>query len=134
MDWIVSTPKAGDIIRVKVRFYHHYGLFVSEDEIIQFGRRDNTGADPRDIRVMITDINGFAEGGEVETAKLSAEEKRSRRSVRNTLAYAREQLGRDGYDILHNNCEHFVNECAFGEHHSSFVQGVRDMLRKKLGK
>jgi len=132
MDWIVSTPKAGDIIRVKVRFYHHYGLFVSEDEIIQFGRRDNTGADPRDIRVMITDINGFAEGGEVETAKLSAEEKRSRRSVRNTLAYAREQLGRDGYDILHNNCEHFVNECVFGEARSNFVDNVRRSLREKL--
>jgi predicted phosphohydrolase len=37
-------------------------------------------------------------------------------------------------DILHNNCEHFVNECAFGEHNSEFLSSVRNKLRKKLGK
>ena len=132
MDWITAAPKAGDIIRVKVRFYHHYGLFVSDEEIIQFGARDNTGVDPESIAVIVTDIDGFAEGGEVETAKLSREEKRRRRSVRSTISYAKEQLGRRGYDILHNNCEHFVNECVFGTPHSDFVENVRKSLREKL--
>lgn len=132
MDWILSPAKKGDIIRVKVRFYHHYGLFVSEEEIIQFGHRDNTGTDPKDIEVLITDIGEFAGGQEVQTAKLTAAEKRSRRSVKDTVTYAREQLGRKGYDILHNNCEHFVNECVFAKPHSNFVEEVRKSLRERL--
>lgn len=132
MDWIVAAPKTGDVIRVKVRFYHHYGLFISEEEIIQFGARDNTGVAPDAIAVITTDIDGFAGGGEVETAKLSREEKRRRRCVKDTVAYAKAQLGRTGYDILHNNCEHFVNECVFGTPHSDFVESVRKSLREKL--
>lgn len=132
MDWTFNAPKAGDIIRVKVRFYHHYGIFVSEDEVIQFGARDNTGMDPKDIRVIATDIAAFAGGEELETAKPDASEKRRRRSASAIVAYAREQLGRDGYDILHNNCEHFANECVFGEARSSFLDNVRKSLREKL--
>lgn len=132
MDWIIAPPKAGDIIRVKVRFYHHYGLFVSAEEVIQFGARDNSGIDAADIRVLTTDIATFAGGGEVETARLDRAEKHRRRSVKETVAYARAQLGRDGYHILHNNCEHFVNECVFGKPHSDFVENARKSLREKL--
>ncbi len=132
MDWTFDTPRAGDIIRVKVRFYHHYGIFASEDEVIQFGARDNTGLDPKDIRVITTDIAAFAGGEELQTARLDRGEKKRRRSAEATLAYARAQLGRDGYDILHNNCEHFVNECVFGEPHSTFLEDVRKSLRERL--
>ena len=132
MDWIIAAPKKGDIIRVKVRFYHHYGLFVSDEEAIQFGARDNAGTDPKEIAVITTDIDGFAEGAQVETARLTSTEKRSRRSPAAAVNYARAQLGRTGYDILHNNCEHFVNECVFGKPHSAFVENVRKSLREKL--
>ena len=37
-------------------------------------------------------------------------------------------------DILHNNCEHFVNECAFGKSNSRFLDDVREKLRQKLKK
>lgn len=132
VEWTFSAPKAGDIIRVAVRFYHHYGIFVSEDEVIQFGARDNSGIDPKEIQVISTDIADFAAGNLVQTACLSHEEKKRRRSTKETVAYARSQLGRDGYDILHNNCEHFVNECVFGEPHSDFLENVRTALRERL--
>ena len=39
------------------------------------------------------------------------------------------RLGERGYNILHNNCEHFANECAWGDKFSpltdSLCQGVR---------
>ena len=47
---------------------------------------------------------------------------------------ARQRIGESGYNILHNNCEHFVNECVFGEKRSAFLQDVREKLRKKLQK
>ena len=33
-------------------------------------------------------------------------------------AAALSAVGRGGYDYRTNNCEHFSNECAFGEHYS----------------
>lgn len=132
MEWVFAPAKAGDIIRVRVRFYHHYGIFVSEDEVIQFGARDNSGIDPKEIRVLTTDISAFAGGEQVQCAKLSSSEKKQRRSVKETIEYARGQLGRDGYDILHNNCEHFVNECVFARAHSNFLEEVRKAVRERL--
>jgi len=130
MEWTEKTPVYGDIIRTKVTFYHHYGIFVSEDRVIQFGLPDDPQRPSEQVKVLATDIDTFLQGGELEVAKSD----RHMRKPKQIVAAAEARIGEGGYDILHNNCEHFVNECAFGEHHSSFVQGVRDMLRKKLGK
>ena len=130
MEWTENTPVCGDIIRTKVSFYHHYGIFVSEDRIIQFGLPDDPQRPSEQVKVLTTDIDTFLQGGELEVAKRTAR----MRSPKQIVAAAEARIGEGGYDILHNNCEHFVNECAFGEHSSSFVQGVRDMLCKKLGK
>jgi len=56
------------------------------------------------------------------------------RSAKEIIRIARLRIGEGGYDILHNNCEHFVNDCAFGRSSSRFVDDVRQKLRRKLGK
>lgn len=132
MQWSQKEPKYGDIIRVKMKFYYHYGLFEDEDHIIQFGFPDNTGIEPDKIAVVSTDIQTFLAGGMLETAQLSFQEKRKRRSPKASVDYAHQKLGMTGYNILHNNCEHFVNECVFGEHHSSFIETARNSIREKL--
>ena len=134
MIWQEGTPKAGDIIRVKVRFYHHYGIFVTEDRILQFGYTDNSGHTPEEIVVLATDLDTFLAGGQGEVGIPDAEEKKRMRAPKKIVAEAERRLGEGGYDILHNNCEHFVNECAFGQHTSAFLSGVRERLRQKLGK
>lgn len=130
MEWSVNEPKLGDMIRTKVKFYYHYGIYIDDQTVVQFGMPDNTGVDPDTIAVLTTDIDTFNQGL-VETAVLSKEEKRKRRSGEKTAEYALSQLGRKGYNILHNNCEHFANECMFGETKSHLLDGFRDMIRKK---
>ena len=100
--------------------------------MIQFGLPDNTGLDPDSIAVITTDMQTFLHGGMLETAKLSFAEKRKRRSPEKTIRYAHEQLGRTGYNILHNNCEHFVNECVFGVAESTLVDSTREEIRKRI--
>ena len=134
MQWLEKTPVFGDMIRTKVRFYYHYGIFVSEEEVIQFGLPDDPMRSAEQIKVLTSDIHGFLQGGEIEVAAPDAAERRQMRSPEQTVRIARERLGEGGYDILHNNCEHFVNDCVFGQHTSTFLQGVREKLRKKLGK
>ena len=132
MKWTDEQPRFGDIIRTKVTFYHHYGIFVSQDEVIQFGTPDNVSQPAESVRVLTTDIYAFIRDGELEVGKFEKGEKH--RSPEETVSTAREKLGMGGYDILHNNCEHFVYECAFGEKKSAFLDDVREKLRKKLGK
>ena len=134
MIWTAQPPKMGDIIRVKVKFYHHYGIYLSDDQIVQFGLPDNTGLDPDRIAVTVTDMDGFRIGGDLEVAKLTVKERLKRFSPNKTKALALSRIGETGYNILHNNCEHFVNECVFGRHESSFVAGVRTEIRNKCEK
>ena len=35
MNWISTTPNRSQIVRTKVDFYYHYGIFISEDEVIR---------------------------------------------------------------------------------------------------
>ena len=134
MLWTEQAPKFGDIIRVKVQFYHHYGIFASEDRVIQFGLPDDPGRAASDIKVLATDIDTFLLGGDLEVGVPSSEERKRMRTPKEIVAVAEQRIGETGYDILHNNCEHFVNDCAFGEHTSNFLQDVREKLRQKLGK
>ena len=134
MDWTDNLPKPSQIIRTKVSFYHHYGIFVSEDEVIQFGLPDDPGKPSEQIKVLATDITTFLCGGELETANYTKEEKKSMRTPDEIIKIARSRIGEGGYDILHNNCEHFVNSCAFGEERSSFINDIRAKIRKQLGK
>ena len=128
MEWVSKEPIFGDIVRVKVSFYYHYGIFVSEDSVIQFGLPDITAQKAEEVRVIETDVCTFLNGGDIEVGVVS-----KRHSPEKTVALAKARLGEGGYDILHNNCEHFAMECAVGEK-SSFLDAVRVNLRKKLGK
>ena len=134
MQWTENAPAYGDMIRTKVQFYHHYGIFVSENQVIQFGLPDDPMRAADQIKVIETDIQTFLMGGELEVAVMDREERKTMFPPDEIVDRARQRLGEGGYDILHNNCEHFVNECVFGNHTSSFLQSVREKLRKKLGK
>lgn len=116
MRWEPVSCTAGDIIRVRLGAVYHYGIFVSEDEVIAFGlppvpayRTDN-----EDIKVLSTDIETFSCGNITETAVPDRADKRRMLPKAKTIETARARIGEGGYHILHNNCEHFVNECVFG--------------------
>lgn len=134
MQWTERQPQSGDIIRTKVRFYHHYGIYVTDDRVIQFGLPDNTGVPNEQICVLATDIYTFLNGGSLEVATPDREERKTMRPAKEVVALAESRLGQTGYDILHNNCEHFVNDCVFGTPTSGWLEEARAKLRAKLGK
>ena len=133
MNWTQKEPVYGDMIRVKVKFYYHYGIYADDSTVIQFGLPDNSNTPPDEIKVMITDINTFANGSFIETFELDHSEKKSRRTPESTVELALSRVGEKGYNILSNNCEHFTNECVFGEKRS-FLDDVRLKIRERLNK
>lgn len=117
MKWWPGKCRAGDMIRVKLGPLYHYGIFVSAQEVIQFGHphRDRNAAEPgKDIRIFAGTAAEFAAGNMIEVASLSLGERLRRFSRSKTVRLARARIGENGYDILHNNCEHFANMCVFG--------------------
>ena len=134
MKWAYRDCRPGDIIRVKVGSVLHYGIFVSEDEVIAFGLPPTAEnlKNPQDIKVLATDIDVFSGGRPVETAQLSVTEKLRRKSPEKTVAEARARIGEGGYHLIHNNCEHFVNELVFGEKISRQEQAVRQKWQQFL--
>ncbi|MBR2865029.1 MAG: hypothetical protein IKC13_01995, partial [Elusimicrobiaceae bacterium] len=79
MEWTCDSPKMGQIIRTRVSFYYHYGIFVSEDEVIQFGLPTDPGKSADQIKVLVSDIYTFLNGGELETAQPTLAEKKTMR-------------------------------------------------------
>ena len=134
MQWLEKEPQRGDVIRVKMAFYHHYGIFVSPDRVIQFGLPEDVTRPAEQVRVLATDVYRFLNGGTVEVCCPDRLERKTMRSADEIVALAESRIGEDGYDILENNCEHFVNECAFGRKVSTAVDDMRAMFRRKLGK
>ncbi len=115
MDWQSKAPKFGDVIRTKVEFYYHYGIFADETRVIQFGLPDNVNRPAGEVEVISTDIYTFLSGGEIEVLIPDRKERRKMRSPKERVKLAESCLGEDGYDVFNNNCEHFVKRCLFKE-------------------
>lgn len=132
MKWLLKDPTFGDMLRVKTGDIYHYGIFASDDEVIQFGPTPNAQQVLRndEIKVIATDIDAFLAGGFLEVAEFDKKEKKKNRTPQNTVEYARASLGRGGYNILYNNCEHFANECISGCASSAQTDSIRNLFRK----
>jgi len=128
MRWTSKNPTRGCAVRVKVSFYHHYGIYVDDEHVIAFGLPDNSGISPDEIAVVSTPIDVFLAGGMLEVGVPSFQESLKNRSAKHVVEYAKAAVGRTGYNILHNNCEHFMNECLSGEKKSQMVDSVRSKI------
>ena len=129
MKWELKEAKCGDIVRVALGPIYHFGIFVSEDEIIQFGLPPTPNRRAEDVEVLSAPVEQFLAGGFLEVGVPEGKEKRRRKPPKEVVALARSRLGERGYDILRNNCEHFVNECYFGEKFCSMTDKLREQFR-----
>lgn len=124
-------PSFGDMIRVAVGSIYHFGIYVSDDEVIQFGLPPSRRAGQSDatVEVLASDIDGFLAGGFLEVCRFDKKEKKKNRTPEQIVSYARSKLGTRGYHILYNNCEHFANECVSGIQICRRAEDVRALFR-----
>ena len=136
MKWLSVEPTYGSMIRVQAGSIHHYGVYVSPEEVIQFGLAPilRQGQRDRDVTVVSSDLTIFQGGSAIQTAVFDPEETAAQPTPAEAVATARNRMGEGGYHILYNNCEHFANECVTGKHYSEQVEGVREMFKGLLGK
>ena len=128
--WSLIEPKMGDIIRVSIgKNMHHYGIYVSDSEVIQYGNGNDIFNSKENVVVNVTTIDSFLNGKFLEVREYSFLEKLKKNSKEKIIDLARVRIGEAKYDILNNNCEHFVNECVFNKHESLEAEKYSENLK-----
>jgi len=127
MKWLKKSPSEGDIIRIRVGDFFHYGIYISDGEVIAFGfppqRFLNT--DFSKIKVVSTSLEIFKNSEEIEVFELNSKELKNRNSIEQVKSIARSKIGHGNYDPIKNNCEHFVYECVFNNAFSEQINEVK---------
>lgn len=146
----------GDVIKVNRGTYDHYGIYVKPGRVIHY--TGETGPEDFNGMVRETSLDEFLNGAEKfcvcrfpecprELDKLESlparnralwetwqDMKRSRLkeyhlySGAETVARARSELGKKGYNLICNNCEHFAMWCKTGVKDSGQVNKIIDFL------
>ena len=129
--WQLIDPYPGAHIRTKVGEIHHHGIYIGNDEVVQFGLPSDAFTLKKDIVVMRSPLKDFLVGF-IEVKVFSKQELKEKRSNEEIIACALSKLGEGNYNILKNNCEHFCNECIFGKKTSYQVEKVTNYIKKVL--
>lgn len=127
--WVKKEPEFACQIRVNRGLYFHHGIFLSPQCVVHFASPNDDGMlSPESARVIETSLDVFLKGGELEIRQYSSQEQEKLRKPTEIANYALSCLGNAGYDLVNNNCEHFSNECAFGEKKSDQVNDIVSKL------
>ena len=94
--------------------YTHHGLGDGRGGVIHYSEPTDG---PAKGRVRRTSLDQFARGGDI---KVRAYQSR-RFSPNEAVKRAESCIGKDGYSLWGNNCEHFVSWCITGDHDSKQV-------------
>lgn len=131
--WDMIEPYYGAHIRVEIGKLYHHGIYIGNDEVVQFGLPMDVYRDPKTVKVIKSPISDFLGGGFLEVRRYDRKELKQKNSDEEIVRIALSKLGEGDYNILTNNCEHFCNFCIFGKKISTQVDSVHDEVRKKLG-
>lgn len=98
------SPEKGDVIRINVGSYYHYGVYLNTNEVIQFGYSVNRAGE--NIVVNSVSLNEFC-GAKIPEVRIF--KKQFIRKTDDIEKYAKFCLGQGRYSIINNNCLDFVN-------------------------
>ena len=138
-----NLPKIGDHVFVDrsvfgVKLYEHHGIYVGDDMVVHYNGlargivfekscfeeilSNVVPLDNRNIaKVEMTSLEEFASG---DTWQIK-EHANAPFSGQDIALCAKARVGEQKYNLLINNCEHFCNECVFGEHVSEQVENAK---------
>ncbi|MFK7770221.1 MAG: lecithin retinol acyltransferase family protein [Mariniblastus sp.] len=119
---IPTNYQPGDHLVVDFGLYRHHGIACGEGTVIHFGRGI---FDLENAVVEQVDLVTFCQGREIVVV-----ETKSTFTPEEIVVRATQRIGARGYDLLDNNCEHFVNWCRSGESESHQANVSETVLRQ----
>ncbi len=131
--WEMKDPYIGAHIRVQIQSIYHHGIYIGNDEVIQFGLPIDMLRPKEEVKVLVSTVEEFLQGGFLEVRVFDRKERKLKNEDSQIVEIAKSKIGEGGYDIVHNNCEHFANFCIFNKKESKQIDDIRSEIRKKLG-
>jgi len=133
--WKLTDLYPGAYIRVQVKNVYHHGIYIGNDECVQFGLPYDIYADPKEVKVLRSPLKDFcAEDSFIEVYQYTKKELKQKRSDEEIIQIALSHVGEGGYNLLHNNCEHFATNVIFGKKESKQIDDIYDNISKLLEK
>jgi hypothetical protein len=112
----VSEPQKGDILCVNRGAYRHYGIYAGNSTVIHYAAaKKDFGSD---VCVHETTLKNFIKNSKCIAVPING---KNVFSPDETLNRARSRIGENKYNIIFNNCEHFVYWCKTGRNVSKQV-------------
>lgn len=131
--WEMKDPYIGAHLRVQIQSIYHHGIYIGNDEVIQFGLPIDMLRPKEEVKVLVSTVEEFLQGGFLEVRVFDRKERKLKNEDSQIVEIAKSKIGEGGYDIVHNNCEHFANFCIFNKKESKQIDDIRSEIRKKLG-
>jgi hypothetical protein len=117
-----AEPPLGAHLVARRFGYLHHGIYVGAGRVVQY----SAGALSL-IRRPVEEVSlACFCGSRVVWIRAHAPDSYQPAEI---VRRARSRLGEDRYRLLSNNCEHFCEWCARGQHRSTQVEALRAMLR-----
>lgn len=108
MGFFDKQIQAGDHLITKRLCYTHHGIYLGRNKVIHYS---GLAAGLRAGPVEITDWESFSQG-----KRTYVKHHHSRVfNHKQTIKRARSRLSEDKYNLLFNNCEHFISWCIDGK-------------------
>lgn len=95
----------GDVIRVKTGIFYHYGVYLNNDNVIEFGHIINKPNEKIDIH--LTSLNSFS-GDKIPEVRVLPKRIKTR-SIEDIENYLNEVIGQENYSLKDNNCLDLAN-------------------------
>jgi hypothetical protein len=123
--WAYKKPVRADHLRVfreGIVSYNHHGIYVSDKEVIHFTGRDGDNITGSNNQVIKTKLSEFLKGGILEVKVYNSDEIADLYPPDVIVQHARSSIGKMGYNVIFNNCEHFTNWCTLGRFKSRQIE------------
>ncbi|XP_070578382.1 phospholipase A and acyltransferase 4-like [Ptychodera flava] len=134
---VLDSCNPGDLLEFNRGFISHWGVYVGEEQVVHLtgesGSEDTIGGSQYVFSVWGKQFTKAKVKREnfwdiVKDCKAKINNYSDRRecpaSAEEIVERALSKLGRIGYNVLWNNCEHFAKWCRYGKEESSQVDGV----------
>ena len=112
----MQTLKPGDHIQTDCGTYCHHGIVENDTTVIHLSGVNAGKANASVRRGALADFDAGS--------GISVVEYGIRHDPETTVARARAHIGRSGYDVAFDNCEHFARDCATGTPRSLQVEAA----------
>ncbi|MCL1991989.1 MAG: lecithin retinol acyltransferase family protein [Spirochaetes bacterium] len=117
--------KKGDVIWTFRFPYFHCGIYENDNSVIHFAPIDNDLKSKATTSIIKTPLDKFANGFPVFVIEFPDGESSPPDEV---IRCAYSSIGKTGYNLAVNNCDHFATWCKTGKQRSIQVDFVKEMI------